>query len=422
MNLLIDFVTLRLKTGAGEYGRYFIMELVRLKKAHQLDDINIYALYDSRTPITYTDMQEENLATLCPIQYVDIAKSSICDIVLDYKIDRFFIICAQYLGIYPEIENLQCEIVCVFHDLFEQECYYNFINEYVYNINHGHTLNASIKNAGRLSFYKYPQGIVKKCAILLRITKRILTDSLHDEYKQSLYRLEPIINLLKKNSKVQVIAVSDYTKASLIYNYGLSEESISVYYSPHRIYEKEDGVISNKTLKEVIASGKKYFLMVSANRELKNPKKVVHAFKQYARSHPESYLLVIGYPNATECENIINLDFLTDNDLALAYQNCHALIYPSFFEGFGYPPVEAMYYGKPILCTNTTSLPEILGTAPIYFSPFYETGIFNALLTFESRDYEELSTKSKSQYKKIAKRQKNDAALLINTVTGKYRE
>ena len=63
------------------------------------------------------------------------------------------------------------------------------------------------------------------------------------------------------------------------------------------------------------------------------------------------------------------LGYLETNQLAAVWQGCEFLIFPSLYEGFGIPLLEAMYYGKPILCSNVTSIPEIAQDAALYFDP-----------------------------------------------------
>lgn len=63
------------------------------------------------------------------------------------------------------------------------------------------------------------------------------------------------------------------------------------------------------------------------------------------------------------------LGFLPDDQLAAVWQGCEFLIFPSLYEGFGIPALEAMSFGKPVLCSNSTSLPEVAGDAALYFDP-----------------------------------------------------
>lgn len=410
MNLLIDFITIHIKGGASEYARYFIMELAQLKRKGKIPNVNLYALHDSTKSIAYEDLQEDNFSLICPIKYVDVAKTSINDIVDRCNIDRFFITCAQFLGYYAGIEKLSCEVVCVIHDLCDQELHYNNINEYV-DLIRDHT--QVITNDRRFKTQ------VHNLRITFGLARRIFKNRLNSESSQVLNRIAPIIKLLQINhNKSKIIVVSEYTKNSLMYNYDINKESISVFYSPERLYDKVRNDISNDSLREFVESKKKYYLLVSSSRTLKNPHKVVRAFRRYVKTHPDEYLITIGYPDKLG-ENIVNVNFLSDNDLVYAYKHCYALIYPSFFEGFGYPPIEAMHYGKPILSTNATSVPEILEDAPIYFSPLYESGIYQALLTLSDDNYDKYCELSKIQYQKIRNRQLDDATKLLSILTDK---
>jgi len=68
-------------------------------------------------------------------------------------------------------------------------------------------------------------------------------------------------------------------------------------------------------------------------------------------------------------ERIILPGYLLDDELVALLESCQALIFPSLFEGFGMPVLEAMAFGKPVLCSNVTSLPEVAGDAALYFHP-----------------------------------------------------
>ncbi len=71
--------------------------------------------------------------------------------------------------------------------------------------------------------------------------------------------------------------------------------------------------------------------------------------------------------------------YVSDAELAWLFQNCFAFIYPSLFEGFGMPVLEALCFGSPVLCSQTSSLPEVAGTAAIYFDPLDPESIANAM-------------------------------------------
>jgi glycosyltransferase involved in cell wall biosynthesis len=71
--------------------------------------------------------------------------------------------------------------------------------------------------------------------------------------------------------------------------------------------------------------------------------------------------------------------YVSDAELAWLFQNCFAFIYPSLFEGFGMPVLEALGFGSPVLCSQTSSLPEVAGDAAIYFDPMEPESIAQAM-------------------------------------------
>jgi glycosyltransferase involved in cell wall biosynthesis len=72
--------------------------------------------------------------------------------------------------------------------------------------------------------------------------------------------------------------------------------------------------------------------------------------------------------------------YVSDPELAWLFQNCFAFIYPSLFEGFGMPVLEALGFGSPVLCSQTSSLPEVGGDAAIYFDPVEPESIAQAMI------------------------------------------
>jgi hypothetical protein len=111
--------------------------------------------------------------------------------------------------------------------------------------------------------------------------------------------------------------------------------------------------------------------------------------------------------------------FVPSDDLAALYQACRALIFPSLYEGFGLPIVEAMAAGKPVLCSNVTSLPEITGGAALLFDPRKPDEIARTIEAIETDDELRLSL-----VRRGCERAKyfGDAASLANTYLRIFRE
>ncbi|WP_420316802.1 glycosyltransferase family 4 protein [Ekhidna sp.] len=79
-------------------------------------------------------------------------------------------------------------------------------------------------------------------------------------------------------------------------------------------------------------------------------------------------------------ENVIFTGYINDKELALFYKEAKALFFPSLYEGFGLPPLEAMSLGCPVLCSNSSSIPEICGEAAIYCDPNSVTDMSQKLI------------------------------------------
>jgi len=111
-------------------------------------------------------------------------------------------------------------------------------------------------------------------------------------------------------------------------------------------------------------------------------RQLVEAFSLFHKYHPEIHLVLTGRDDLfyqrlkkkvleqkIDQETIHFILNPTDEELAQLYQAATLYLFPSRCEGFGLPPLEAMSFGVPILASNRSSLPEILGEAAVYFDP-----------------------------------------------------
>lgn len=400
MNLLFDFITTRYKTGAGEYVRTVFYNLLDELKKSSPKNIKIFALYDSSIGIAYDELTEKKLLKQnIGIEYIDLHKKNICDIIKTYQINRFFIGCAQYLGIYPDIDKISCETICVIHDLVDEETYQEHLDIYCEILNPANHLKE--KKHSLLGCLQYKKNTLTFLQFICTLRKR---------YWKQKSRTQFICSLNKNNKNFHLITVSNFSRKSISFNLKMDEKSIITLYPPNRRFSKTSSI--SKEIKETFQN-RKIYLFLNANRDLKNPHKTLSAFERFAETNQDSYLLTVNGP-PKKFRNHITIPFLNDSDLEYALEHCYALIFPSFFEGFGYPPIEAMRFKKPILASYTTSLPEILGDAPIYFSPLYATDIYKALLELTNNNYEFYSQKSASQYSLISKKSETDFKQLLN--------
>lgn len=406
MNLLFDFITLRLRTGAGEYVRRVFFETLSLIEREQLD-IKVFALHDTSKPIAYEDMSETALVSR-DITFLDAHSAPVDKLISENGIDRFFIGCAQYLGAYPEVANIKCEVICVTHDLAYEEIYQNRIGLYLRMC--GKEAEEPIEKNWkiRLKTMLFPH------AYFDNFTWSIIHSGGMRAQRTNTHLMENIMKLFHTNPHFTFVTVSEYSKGAAMYHFGIPAHKIKVLYSPERIM-KANNCIENEKLRFLIAEKKRYYLMVSAGNMHKNASKAIRAFEAFQCLHPDCCLVTVGYKKSHYPAHVV-LPYLSDGDLAQAYANCYALLYPSMFEGFGYPPIEAMHCGKPVLCSNATSMPEIFGDAPIYFSPIYESAIFTALCSLTEENYEEYGQRSRKKYIEVKNKQEEDLKNLLRMI------
>ena len=136
-----------------------------------------------------------------------------------------------------------------------------------------------------------------------------------------------------------------------------------------------------------------YILFVSTIEPRKNIKNLITAFEYLkAQEKIEHQLILIGQKgwryesiftaitNSPWRTDIHHLDYLSDESVALFYSHADVFVYPSFYEGFGLPVLEAMTLGTPVITSNTSSLPEVAGDAALLIEPNDSKKIAEAIL------------------------------------------
>lgn len=408
MKILFDFLTLHSKNGAAEYTRRVFYALLNRLDKDAAKDNSIYCLYDSKAEPAYHDLRCD-VFIHDKVYFIDIQKGA--SFINEQGFDVFFFGCAQNGGWHPELSEFNIKSIIVFHDCVWEDLYNNDISIYqVLNSEEIFRYRAD-RPQGKHVYLDIKGPTIRFCRWLLYSREHGLLEKGHD-------MVLPSLSLFRKRKDNSIVTVSNYSRGSIMYNFGITEDEISVMYSPERLYMTELSGIDisgNAELDRLVKKGIKYYLIVSANRGNKNAKKALMAFRKFSCVCKDSYVVTVGYGRVL-FENHVDLPFLSDTDLQKAYKYCYALLYPSLFEGFGYPPLEAMKYGKPVLSSNVCSMPEILGDAPIYFCPFYESAIFKALMALGNENYEECSIKSARRYREVSERQERDLSDLIDMI------
>ena len=198
---------------------------------------------------------------------------------------------------------------------------------------------------------------------------------------RAIYNL--LVPLMLKNSR-ELITVSEFSKSEIGGVYDYDSEKISV------IYNASSSVFKNKIRTNKYECREKFFLAVSSPNFHKNFHGLVEAFSQ-ASDLSDFKLKIIGEKNknfkgieldksSSEGDNRIEfLGRVSDDELASLYSSAYAFIFPSFYEGFGIPPLEAQACGCPVLSSNAASMPEVLSDSAIFFNPHNQEEIVNAM-------------------------------------------
>lgn len=235
-----------------------------------------------------------------------------------------------------------------------------------------------------------------------------------------IYRALNVYSKVYDNSDY-VIVDSKHTLYSLKTWLGKKNvDKVHVLYPPLKVNigEKIENVVSKEY--------GKYIFMISANRWEKNSYRAVQALENlFNKGYLSEYKVVIcgNLPKKIQIQNkkhYIFKGYVSTEELNLLYLGCDIFFYPTLNEGFGYPPLEAMKYGKTCVVSALCSLPEICGNAVYYVNPFDVKEMENRLLWASEEKIEEAIVKK--QFIRINNRQINDLHRVCEVILGGYKE
>lgn len=192
-----------------------------------------------------------------------------------------------------------------------------------------------------------------------------------------------------------VITSSEFAKREIIRRYGTSEERIKVIPIAYNNYCRPmDPGREADEVRRKYSIPDSYILYVGTIQPRKNIDTLVKAYSKLVKTKGVTHKLVITgrkgwlYGPLFELiksegmeQNVIFTGFVPDEELPYIYSSAELFVYLSLFEGFGIPPLEAMACGVPVICSNTTSLPEVVGDAGILEAPLDQEGIEKSMLT-----------------------------------------
>ncbi len=210
-----------------------------------------------------------------------------------------------------------------------------------------------------------------------------------------------VIRLATRRAK-RILTVSEFTKKDIVKHFGAkTEEKIIVTYEGVAQLKDKNKFPPIKEGKQIDCKKLSPFLLYVGNAyPHKNLEGLLRAFKRLRQKRPNLKLVLVGRPdffynrlqtlaqslglwqkeNENQNNAVVFAGYVADQQLAQLFSQAQAYIFPSFYEGFGLPPLEAMSYGCPVISSNRTSLPEVLGSAAMYFDPDKEEELIEAVL------------------------------------------
>lgn len=196
----------------------------------------------------------------------------------------------------------------------------------------------------------------------------------------------------------KIITVSEYSANDISKTYEVDRAKIFVAHNGGN--DKYSPLTDSQKIKaqKDFGQGDSYFIFVGSFSNRKNIHGIVKSFGLYRDAGGNSKLVLVGnplwnYPEMDDAlsesdyaDHIIFTGHLSIEDLCLALGGSKGLVFPSYFEGFGIPIVEAFAAGVPVICSDRTSLPEVAGEAALYAGPDDHAKISEHMMALEKNN------------------------------------
>lgn len=219
-----------------------------------------------------------------------------------------------------------------------------------------------------------------------------------------------------------IITPTEFTKKDYLRFAKIPAKKVSV------TYEAAD--VNPGTTKPYEHPFGEYLLYVGQQSDYKNIRRLAEAHQLLLQKKPNLGLILVGNKNASckkneayfakrKFKNIHFTGFISNEQRDWLYQHAIAYVFPSLMEGFGLPGLEAMGYGTPVISSNTTCLPEVYGSAAIYFDPTNVIKIADTILTVIDDETlrQTMTRKGYEQVKKYSWKKMAEETLAIYTST-----
>ena len=267
---------------------------------------------------------------------------------------------------------------------------FNWIADHLLLANIVRQSGADIFFATDINSYLAPQAGVKVVSMAYDLIPFIFPEVMASQPLP--VRIGWRVNFNKLRESTAVIAISEATKKDLIHLYGIDPEKVTVIYPgmDHLLFNRanaENQSRQNQVLRRYGIDGK-FLLYVGDSEWRKNLRRVLEAL---AKIDTEIRLVLVGKRARTDAVlqcwirelglegRVMTPGFVPDEDLPPLYGAAELFLFPSLYEGFGLPVVEAMACGCPVITSNVSSMPEIAGDAALLVDPADSGQIYESI-------------------------------------------
>jgi glycosyltransferase involved in cell wall biosynthesis len=165
-----------------------------------------------------------------------------------------------------------------------------------------------------------------------------------------------------------LITVSEFSKKKIVERLPVADSDV------HVVYNGVDNIFFEKGVGERVEVPEEYVLFVGSADERKNLRRLLTAYDEL---DPDEEMVVVGPQDSiaygseeVDRDDIINLGYVSRAELRYLYEHATLFAYPSLYEGFGLPPLEAAACGTPVVTSDVTAIPEVMGNAAEYVDPY----------------------------------------------------